>query len=212
MTKVQPWMILAATHLGAGIVGYQLAPREMLDTEVKRSGFFTVDTKKVLSATVESLRAENKLLVYSYKGVAAVEVARRKLWLFGGRQQLIVPAQVGYYLDMSQLSLDKVTFDERTKIVSVRLPPMVMGDIAFQPEAATTINGGLLKFSQAQVDELNRMNYATARKAITKQAQGATLVQAAKTEAKKNVQSYFEIPLRIAGQPDVKVVATFEQG
>lgn len=78
MPTVKPWMVLAATHLGVGVVGYQLVPREMLDTEVNQAGFFTVDTKRVLSATVESLRSENKLLVFSYKGSATVTVARRK--------------------------------------------------------------------------------------------------------------------------------------
>ena len=121
----------------------------------------------------------------------------------------MVPAQVSYYLDLTQLTLDKVKYDERAKIVTVQLSRLTLGDIAFQPEAARTINGGMLTFSQAQVDELSKLNYASARKAFVKQAQGATLVQAAKAEAKKNVQSYFEIPLRIVGQPEVKVVAVF---
>lgn len=205
------WKLLAVTHLAAGLTGFYLAPRELLETEVKSAGFFTTDTRRVLSVTVESLRAENKLMVYSYKGLAAVTVERTKLWIFGGCQTLIVPATVPYILDLSDLTLDKVSYDDRAKIVTVKLPPLVMGEIAFQPEAATMTNGGLLSYSQAQVDELSRQNYTNARKAITKQVQGATLVQAAKAEAKKNVESYFEIPLRIVGQPDVKVVATFDQ-
>ena len=74
MTK--PWQLLAATHLAAAITGWTLAPRELLETEVRRAGFFETDTKRLLAAAVESLRAENKLLVYSYKGFAAVSVVR----------------------------------------------------------------------------------------------------------------------------------------
>jgi len=44
-----------------------------------------------------------------------------------------------------------------------------------------------------------------------KQAQGAALVQTAKAEAKRNVAQYLEIPLRIAGQPDVTVLAVFDR-
>lgn len=33
--------------------------------------------------------------------------------------------------------------------------------------------------------------------------------QQAQKNAVANIQTYFEIPLRIVGQPDVKVVATF---
>lgn len=204
------WIVLTATHLAAAGAGYYLAPREMLDTEVKRSGFFTSDTKRVLSAAVESLRAENKLLVFSYKGVATVSVERTKWFVFGGRQDLIIPAAVSYFVDLQQLTLDKVEFNETAKIVTVHLTPPVMGDVAFEPEGARTINGGLLTWNEAQVEQLRKLNYATARRAFTKQAQGPALVQAAKAQAKKNVESYFEIPLRIAGQPDVRVVATFD--
>lgn len=205
------WTILAASHLAVGITGYTLAPREMLDTEVKQAGFFTVDTKKVLSATVTSLKAEDRLLVYSYRGYARVSVKRSKFFgLLGGNQELFVPAGVTYNLNMANLSLDNVNFNEKAKIVTVRLPPLELGDISFQPEAARTLNGGLLTFSQEQVDELSRINYATARKAFTKQAQGAALVDIARRQAKLNIQRYFEIPLRIAGLPDVRVVATFK--
>lgn len=190
-------------------LGYWIAPKEQLDTMVERTGFLQTDTKKVLSATVESLRSESKMLVYTYKGTARVKVDRTRFWVFGASQELIVPGVVSYYLDMGKLSLADVTFDEKAKLVRVKLPPVVMGDIAFQPEQATALNGGVLTFSQAQVDELQKANYASARRAMTAQAQGTSFVQAARTQAIANVQTYFEIPLRIVGQPDVKVAATF---
>ncbi|WP_116970768.1 DUF4230 domain-containing protein [Blastomonas sp. UPD001] len=190
-------------------LGYWVAPKEQLDREVEQSGFLQVDTKQVLATTVESLREENKLVVYSYKGTARVKVKRTKLWLFGGTQLLIVPAVVNYHIDLRDLTLADVQYDEKTKIVRVKVPRVKLGDIAFQPEQATTINGGVLTYSQQQVDELQKLNYASARRAITAQAQGRGLVTAARRRAIDNVQSYFEIPLRIVGQPDVKVVATF---
>lgn len=49
---------------------------------------------------------------------------------------------------------------------------MTLGDIALHPERATTINDGVLTYSQAEVDELSRSNYAQARRALTAQAQG----------------------------------------
>ena len=200
---------LIGIPLAAFGLGYWIAPKEQLDTVVEHTGFLQTDTKKVLSATVESLRSENKMLVLSYKGTVRVKVERTKFWVLGASQELIVPGVVNYYLDLSKLSLADVTFDEKAKLVRVKLPPVVMGDIAFQPEQATTINGGVLTFSQAQVDELLKANYASARRAMTAQAQGPGFVDAARRQAIGNVQSYFEVPLRIVGQPDVKVVATF---
>lgn len=200
---------LVAIPLAAFGLGYWYAPKEQLDKVVEQSGFLQTDTKKVLSATVDSLRNENKMLVFSYRGTARVKFERSRWIIFDGTQTLIVPGVVNYYVDLGQISLANVTYDEKAKLVRVKLPPVIMGDIAFQPEQATTINGGLLTFSQAQVDEMLKANYATARRAMTAQAQGAAFVGAARRQAIANVQTYFEIPLRIVGQPDVKVAAIF---
>ena len=48
--------------------GYKLASREILDSEISYEGPFIVDTKKVLLATVESLKSESKLVSYSFVG------------------------------------------------------------------------------------------------------------------------------------------------
>jgi len=45
---------------------------------------------------------------------------------------------------------------------------------------------------------------------MVRQSQQKGLVDAAKKQAIDNVTNYFEIPLRVAGLPDVKVVATFD--
>lgn len=204
------WKVATATHLAAAAVGFWAAPRELIDQTVKQSGMFTTDTMHILSATVLSLRAENKLLVHSFKGEAHVAVSRSEFWILHGTQELTVPATVGFYLDLSDLTLDRVKYDDRAKLVTVTLPPLRLGDIAFQPEVARTANGGLLTFNQATVDELDRINFSQARRAFTKQAQDVSLVQAAQRQAKQDIQGYFEVPLRIVGHPEVKVVAAFE--
>jgi hypothetical protein len=68
----------------------------------------------------------------------------------------------------------------------------------------------VLTFSDEQVEALRKANYANARRAMVAQAQQPGLVNAAKRQAKANVENYFAIPLRIAGMPDVKVAATFD--
>ncbi len=200
-------LLTGAAGLGAG---YVLAPKEILDNEVTDSGFFRVDTTKVLATTVESLRAENSLVVWSYKGTASVRATRKSWWIFEGEQRLIVPYTIDYRLNLSDLTLDKVEYNEKAKLVTVRLPKLRLSDVAFQPEQATTINGGILSYSDDTVQALGKLAYGTARKAAVKQAQQRSMVDVAKRQAKENVEAYFEIPLRIAGQPDVKVVATFD--
>lgn len=201
--------VLIASHLAAAGVTYLSTDRRPVDTEVKNTGFFQIDATKILSATVESLREENRLLVLSFKGSAKVEAERTKWWLFGGRQVLIVPAVVNYYIDLSDLTLADVSYNEAAKVVTVHLPKVTLGDIAFQPEGATTINGGVLTYNDETVEALRKLNYAKARRAMVAQAQQPGLLNAAKKNAVADVQSYFKIPLRIAGQPDVEVVAKF---
>ena len=202
--------VLAVSCLAAFGLGYVIAPTEQLDTEVTDSGLFSKTTTQVLSVTVESLRKENKLQVFTYKGAAKVSTGTDGPLFFNGAQELNVPAVVNYYLDLNDLTLADVTFDEKAKLVRVMLPKLQIGDIAFQPEQATTVNGGLLTFGEGYVEAFRKQNYASARRAMVAQAQGKDIVAEAKEQAQEAVTSYFEIPLRIAGQPDVKVVATFK--
>jgi hypothetical protein len=201
---------LIVSHLAVAGGVYALTDKRPVDTEAKHTGFFQIDTTKVLATTVESLRDENTLLVFSYKGNARVQTQRTKWWLFGGRQELGVPAVVDYYVNLTGLSLADVGYNETAKIVTVHLPKLSIGDIVFQPENATTINGGLLAWDDDQVEAMRKLNYVSARRAMVGQAQQAGLINAAQRQAKENVARYFEIPLRIAGQADVKVVATFQ--
>ena len=131
---------LLVSYLAVFGAGYHLAPKEPLDAEVTNKGLITVDTTKVLAATVESLREENRLLVFSYKGTAQVRANHTDMWLFEGEQELSVPAVVNYYLNLSRLSLADVTYDKDAKLVRIRLPGITLGDIAFEPEHATTVS------------------------------------------------------------------------
>ena len=203
-------LALATVPLATFGLGYWVAPKEQLAKEVQESGFFTVKETEVLSATVESLRAESKLVVWSYQGTVKVRAKDTDWWVFESEQQLIVPASVDYRLNLEALTLANVRYHEEAKLVRVKLPRLKLSDVAFYPEQATTINGGLLTFSDDKVQALNKRAYRSARRAVIAQAQQRAMVDVAKRKARENVEEFFEIPLRIAGHPDVKVVATFD--
>ena len=82
-------LTLAAVAGVSFVVGYQVAPREILDSTVEHVGFLTVDTKKVLSATIESLKSESRLVSYSYVGTQNVSIDRDKWIVFNGNQQFL---------------------------------------------------------------------------------------------------------------------------
>lgn len=202
-------LIFISIPLASFGLGYWIAPREELAHEVQESGFFTVKETEVLSATVESLRAENKLVVWSYQGTVKVRARDTDWWVFESEQRLIVPASVDYRLNLNELTLADVEYDEGAKLVRVELPSLKLSDVAFYPEQATTINGGLLTYSDDKVQGLNKRAYRSARRAVVAQAQQRAMVDVAKRQAKENIEEYFAIPLRVAGHPDVKVVAEF---
>ena len=146
-------------------------------------------------------------VAYTHPNAPTVE--RTKLWLLTGRQDLIVPAQVGYYVDLSQLSIDDVAYDEQSRLMTVTLPALVLGDVALQPEAAIFRHGGVLSFDQDQVDDMARSGWLEARRAFTKTAQGPTLLAAARAEAERGIASAFAVPMRALGRPDVRVLVRF---
>jgi len=199
---------LAAVAGVSFVAGYQVAPRQILDSTVEHVGFLTVDTKKVLSATIESLRSESRLVSYSYVGNQNVSIERDKWIIFSGNQQLIVPATVSYFIDLSKLTDTSATFDETTNTVMVTLPRLML-TVEFDPRRATTINDGLLTLNDEVVQELTKINYDTARKSAIKQGQQAELVQSAKDRTKENIERLFRLPLQAVGKAGVKVIVSF---
>jgi len=202
--------LLASLPVATFGLGYWVAPKEELAHEVQEGGFFAAKETEVLSATVESLRAESELVVWSYQGTVKVRATDTDWLVFESEQHLIVPASVDYRLNLQEFSLADVRFDEKAALVRVTLPKLKLSDVAFYPEQATAINGGLLTFSDEKVQALNKRAYRSARRAVTAQAQQATKVEVAKRKARENVEELFELPLRIAGHPGVKVVASFD--
>ena len=201
-------LTLAAVAGVSFVVGYQVAPREILDSTVEHVGFLTVDTKKVLSATIESLKSESRLVSYSYVGTQNVSIDRDKWIVFNGNQQLIVPATVSYFIDLAQLTETSATFDESTNTVTVTLPKLML-TVEFDPRRATIINNGLLTLNDEVVQALTKINYDTARKSAIKQGQQAALVQSARDRTTENIERLFQVPLHAAGKAGVKVIVTF---
>lgn len=204
----QSALTLAAVAGLSFLGGYLVAPRELLDSTVEHVGFFTTDTNKVLSATIESLKSESRLVSYSYVGTQNVSIDRSYWYLFNGQQQLIVPATVSYFVDLSKLNASSATFVESTNTVTVILPKLMLS-VTFDPRRAMIINSGLLTLNDSVVQALTKLNYDTARKSAIKQGQQAELVKSAKEKTKENIARLFRVPLQAAGKQDVKVIVSF---
>ena len=199
--------LLATALLGFAsgyLVGRQLGPRYRLPND----DTFRVDVQRVLGPAIISLKAENKLIVYRFSGDARV----RTTISYGpirGDQQLIVPGTVVYFVDMAEFGPKDVRYDKASETVEIKLPPLRLGDIAFQPEQATEINGGLITMNNSIVAELVRDNYAGARHQFLEIANSQQNIDAAKAQAIKDVTAQFEVPLRTVGHKDTKVSVHF---
>ena len=207
---ITPLHLVVAGLIAAFALGFWLAPREQLDTTVAHEGIFTADTERILATAVESLKAESRLVVYTYTGLADVEVTRSE-WagLLQGSQRLSVPGRVTYHLNMAELGPNDVSFDPAARELQVRLPPLRLGEIAMEPERAKVRNVGFLTVSDDVVQSLARSNYRSARRAFIKQAQQPTIVQAAREQAVRAVTSQLALPLQSTGAGDIRVRVTF---
>lgn len=201
-------LALAAVAGISFFVGYKVAPREILDSTVEHVGLLTVDTKRVLSATIESLKSESRLVSYSYVGNQSVSINRSSWYLFNGHQQLIVPATVSYFVELAKLTESSAIFDESTNTVTIVVPKLML-TVDFDPRRATMINSGMLTLDDSVVQALTRLNYDTARKSAIKQGQQAELVRLAKERTRENIVRLFQVPLKVAGKAGVKIVVSF---
>jgi hypothetical protein len=201
-------LILAVVAAISFFIGYKVAPREILDSTVKHVGWLTIDTERVLSATVESLKSESRLVSYSYIGTQRVSINRSSWYIFKGNQELIVPATVSYFVDLSKLNKSSAVFDEVTNTVRVKLPKLMLS-VDFDPRRATIINSGLITLNDSVVQELTKLNYDTARKSAIKQGQQAELFRLAKERTSQNIEQLFRVPLQATGKDAVKIVVSF---
>lgn len=202
--------LVAAGFAGMSIVEHLRSPAVALDTQVRNEGIFGSDTNRLLATAVTNLRAQNRLVVYSYTGSADVEVERRRVGgLLRARQVLSVPATITYHLDLSRLTMDDVRMDEASRTLTVTLPPLALGDIAMAPERARVFSRGLLSTSDDVVQEMARSNYAFARQVFIAQAQQAEIVALARRNARIVMARPFVMALEASGADDIRVEVVF---
>lgn len=202
-------LLTVAIVVGISVfTGYKFASREISENVISDGSSFIVDTKKVLSATVESIKSESHLVSYSFVGSQTVLIDRSYLYLFKGRQKLIVPATVSYFVDLAKFNENNVSFDEPTQTVTVLMPELKLR-VDFDPTKATMINSGMPMLNDEVVQALTKLNYQTATKSAIKQGQQSEFVRLASERTKVNIERLFRIPLQVAGIDDVKVIVRF---
>ena len=154
--------------------------------------------KTIASSSLESMRAQNRLVAFVARYVSVVSSQQER---FGGlvssERTLILPGDVRYELDLSKLQQGDVTWDGASKTLRVKLPEMDYG------------SGGVLSTLTNADQQLDQANRTRAAQDLRKQATAAMPMQLARQAARLAVERSFAMPLQAAGFKDVKVVARF---
>src|SRR3954451_6318066 len=78
--------------------------------------------KTIATASLESMRAQNRLTVFAARYVSVVTSQEQRLGgLISSQRTLILPGDVRYELDLSKLQTNDVTWDQSSKTLRVQL-------------------------------------------------------------------------------------------
>jgi hypothetical protein len=165
--------------------------------------------KTIASASLESMRAQNRLIAFVARYVS-VTTSESSRFGFSAKRTLILPGDVRYELDLSKLQPSDVTWDKSTSTLRVRLPEIeIAGPDVDLASAQEYGQGGVLSALTNANQQLDSANRARAVADLRKQAQGAVQMRLAHQAARAAVERSFAMPLIAAGFNDAKVVARF---
>jgi hypothetical protein len=169
------------------------------------------NAKTIASASLESMRAQNRLTVFAARYVSVVTSEQQRLGgLVSSERTLILPGDVRYELDLSRLQKQDVSWDGSTHTLKVLLPEIAVAGPDVDINAVKEYGGGgvlsAITNANQQLDETNR---ARAVQDLRKQAMASVPMQLARQAAREAVERSFAMPLYAAGFKDVKVIARF---
>src|SRR5256885_16685864 len=97
----------------------------------------------IASASLESMRAQNRLIAFVARYVSVVSSEQQRLGgLVSSERTLILPGDVRYELDLSKLEPRDVTWDASAKTLRVRLPEIEIAGPDVDINAVKEYGGG----------------------------------------------------------------------
>jgi hypothetical protein len=167
--------------------------------------------KTIASASLESMRAQNRLIAFVARYVSVVTSEQNRLGgLISSQRTLILPGDVRYELDLSKLDSNDVAWDSASHTLKVQLPEIEIAgpdvDINSVKEYGS---GGVLSALTNANQQLDQTNRDRAVTDLRKQATSAVPMRLARDAARQAVERSFAMPLVAAGIEDAKVIARF---
>ena len=169
------------------------------------------DPKVIATSSLESMRAQNRLVVFVARYVSVTSAQTSRLG-FSTQRTLILPGDVRYELDLSKLDQDDVKWDGGSNTLAVRLPDVeIAGPDVDLAHAREYGSGGVLATLTNAEEGLDQANRAKAVADLRSQAKGEVPMHLAREAARQAVERSFAMPLKAAGFSNAKVVARFPE-
>jgi hypothetical protein len=165
----------------------------------------------IASASLESMRAQNRLIAFVARYVSVVSSEQDRLGgLISSERTLVLPGDVRYELDLAKLEPKDVSWDASSHTLRVRLPEVEIAGPDVDINAVREFGqGGVLSALTNANQQLDQTNRAKAVSDLRKQATAEVPMRLARQAARQAVERSFAMPLLAAGFKDVKVVARF---
>jgi hypothetical protein len=178
-------------------------------TGIADSIFGGPNPKTIASASLESMRAQNRLIAFVARYVS-VTTSTTSRFGFSSKRTLILPGDVRYELDLSKLQPGDVSWDASNHTLKVRLPEIEIAGPDVDLTAAQEYGeGGILSALTNSDQSLDQANRARAVADLRKQASAEVPMRLARQAARQAIERSFAMPLIAAGFKDVKVAARF---
>ena len=167
-----------------------------------------VDAQSIAAASLDAVRAQNKLTVFAGRFTVAVSTRVEKLGL-SAEKTLIVPATVRYDIDYSKLRRDDMVWDEGARVMTVRLPDIQLDEPQVDMANIREYGGGTILMALGNAEEvIDAANRSKIRTAVLKEADTGLLRELARSSARTAVERGFALPLAAAGI-DARVIVRF---
>ena len=197
--------------LGAIVVALVLGVMLGMTTGIADRIFGGPNPKTIATASLESMRAQNRLITFVARYVSVVSSEQQRLGgLISSERTLVLPGDVRYELDLSKLQPDDVTWDASNHTLRVRLPEIEIAGPDVDLAAAREFgDGGVLSALTNSGEQLDQTNRARAVSDLRKQAQAPVPMRLARQAARQAIERSFAMPLQAAGFKDARVIARF---
>ncbi|MHB9881107.1 DUF4230 domain-containing protein [Pacificimonas sp. ICDLI1SI03] len=166
------------------------------------------DVQSIAAASLEAVRAQNRLTVFAGRFTVAVTSRAERLGL-SAEKTMIVPATVRYEIDYAKLTPADVRWDAETSTMQVNLPAVEISAPEVDLTKVREYGEGRMLMTLGNAEQaLDSANRRKVGEAVRQEADTPLMLNLARDAARDAVARGFRLPLEAAGVP-ARVIVRF---